>query len=79
MTPVLSRAAAALALALMSAPAALAQAETAEAVLDQMAALGVEVEGLVLTEDQVLRIESVLDGTDGDEAKVAEIEKILAE
>lgn len=80
MRRVLSRAAAGLlALGLIAgAPVVtMAQVQTAEAVLDQMAALGMKTEGLVLTEDQVLQIESILNGTDDDSAKVAAINELL--
>lgn len=68
--------AAALALALAAAPV-FAQQQTADAVMDGMAAIGMNVEGLVLTEEQVLQIEAILNGTGEESEKVAQINALL--
>ena len=72
--------AAALGLALFSAAPVItfAQQQTADAVMDGMEALGMKTEGLVLTEEQVLQVEAVLNGSDDESAKVAKINELLS-
>lgn len=70
--------AAALSAALLAAGPMLAQTQTADAVLTGMSALGINVDGLVLTEDQVLQVEAILNDAGQDDAsKVAAIDTLL--
>lgn len=57
--------------------ATFAQQQTADAVMDGMEALGMKTDGLVLTEEQVLQIEAVLNGTEQDSMKVSKIDEII--
>jgi len=72
-----SASAALLAITLLGGAPAFAQDQTADAVMTGMAELGMEVEGLVLTEEQVLEIQAVLNDTIDDTAKVTAIETLL--
>lgn len=69
--------AAALSAALLAGAPAFSQEQTADAVMTGMSELGINVEGLVLTEDQVLQVQTILNGTDGDADKVAKINTLL--
>jgi hypothetical protein len=69
--------AAALSAALLVGSPAFAQEQTADAVMTGMSELGINVEGLVLTEEQVLQVEAILNGTDADAEKVAQINQLL--
>ncbi len=69
--------AAMLSLALVAGVPAVAQEQTADAVMTGMAELGMDTEGLVLTEDQVLQIQTILNGTNDDNEKVDEINQLL--
>lgn len=69
--------AAALSAALLVGAPTFAQTQTADAVLTGIAELGIPTEGLVLTEDQVLEVEAILNGTEGDADKVAKINTLL--
>lgn len=71
--------AAALGAALLAAApvATFAQQQTADAVMDGMAAIGIKTDGLVLTEEQVLEIEAVLNTEVDQSEKVAKINEIL--
>jgi hypothetical protein len=68
--------AAALSAVLAGAPA-LAQTQTADAVMDQMAELGIETEGLMLTEEQVLQVEAILNEASDPSDKVSRINELL--
>ena len=70
--------AAAVSLALLSGAPAFAQAQTADAVMTGMSELGINTEGLVLTEEQVLQVEAVLnDAGQTPEEKTAAINTLL--
>lgn len=57
---------------------ATAQEQTADAVMTELAELGMETDGLVLTEEQVLSIQAILSDASYDEAeKVAQIEAMV--
>lgn len=67
-----------LSIALLGGAPAFSQEQTADAVMTGMAELGMEVEGLVLSEEQVLEIQAVLNDTIDDTEKVTAIEALLA-
>jgi hypothetical protein len=69
---------AALLTAALSLPA-LAQVQLAEEVATKLSELGFQVDGLVLTEEQVMQIENVVNSTDEEDAKKEQINQILAE
>jgi hypothetical protein len=70
--------AAALSFALLAGAPVVAQTQTADAVMAGMAQLGMDTEGLVLTEEQVLQVEAILnDAGPDDSAKVAQINQLL--
>ena len=70
--------AAALAFALVAGAPVIAQEQTAEAAIAGMSQLGMNVDGLVLTNDQVLQITSILNDEGSDpEEKVARINELL--
>ncbi len=78
MKPILTSASAlALALALLAGAPAVAQEQTADAVMTGMTQLGMDTEGMVLTEEQVLQVQAVLSTTDDDRIKVDRIEELL--
>lgn len=79
MTRFLSAAsAAALSLALLAGAPLVAQEQTADAVMAEMAELGIDTEGMVLTEEQVLQIQAILsEGSEEEETKVSRIEELL--
>lgn len=67
-----------LSVALLAGAPAFAQTQTADAVLTGMAQLGMHTEDLVLTEDQVLQVQAILnDAAQGDADKVAAINALL--
>jgi hypothetical protein len=66
-----------MALALLAGSPVGAQQQTADAVMDGMAQLGIETEGLVLTEEQVLQVETILNGTGEESEKVSQINQLL--
>jgi len=75
---ILAAAAATVSFGMLAAPV-FAQTQTAEATISSMSELGMNVEGLVLTEEQVLQIQAVLnDASQDDTEKVAAIEALLA-
>lgn len=68
----------ALSFALLTGAPVVAQEQTADAVMTGMSELGMDVEGMVLTEEQVLQIQAILnEGSEEDETKVARIEELL--
>ena len=69
--------AAALSLALMSAPAFAQEQQLSDSAAAGMAALGIDTTGLVVTADQAAQIENVLGSTDADSIKKAHIEEIV--
>ncbi len=70
--------AAALSVALLSGAPTFAQTQTADAVMTGMSELGMNVEGLVLTEEQVLQVEAILnDAGQTPEDKTAAINALL--
>ncbi len=70
--------AAALSLALLAGAPLVAQEQTADAVMTGMAELGMDVEGMVLTEEQVLQIQAILsEGSEEETTKVDRIEELL--
>lgn len=69
--------AATVSLALLAGAGLYAQEQTADAVLTGMTELGIETEGLVLTEQQVLEIQAILNDTEDDASKVTAIEALL--
>ncbi len=74
----LSAAAIALSIALLTGAPVAAQQQTADAVMTEMTTLGMDTEGMVLTEEQVLQIQAVLnDASNDDEEKVTQIEEML--
>ena len=69
----------ALSFALLAGAPVAAQEQTADAVMSEMATLGMDTEGMVLTEEQVLQIQAVLnDAGNDDEEKVEQIEMLIA-
>ena len=70
-------AAAVLSAALLVSAPSFAQTQTADAVMTGMSELGINTEGMVLTEEQVLQVEAILSGTDPDADKVAQINQLL--
>lgn len=68
-----------LALALLAGAPALAQEQTAAEVMTELEQMGIDTDGLVLTEDEVLQIDLILSGTDTDVVKKAEIEALMAD
>ena len=69
----------ALSFALLAGAPVAAQEQTADAVMSEMATLGMDTEGMVLTEEQVLQIQAVLnDAGNDDEETVAQIEMLIA-
>jgi hypothetical protein len=71
--------AAALAVSLAAHTPALAQAQLSEEVTAKVTGLGIDLTDVVLTEEDVLEIENVLNGTDDDATKTMAIEEIVAE
>jgi hypothetical protein len=71
--------AAALAVSLAALTPALAQAQLSEEVTAKVTGLGIDLTDVVLTEEDVLEIENVLNGTDDDATKTMAIEEIVAE
>jgi hypothetical protein len=71
--------AAALAVSLAALTPALAQAQLSEEVTAKVTGLGIDLTDVVLTEEDVLEIENVLNGTDDDATKTMAIEAIVAE
>lgn len=72
--------AAALSMALLSGAPALAQdQQTIDAVMAGMAELGFDTAGMELSEDQVLRIQAILNEASDDSAKTSQIETVVAE
>ena len=70
--------AAALAVALVAGAPSFAQTQTADAVLTGIAELGINTDGLVLTEEQVLEVQTILnDASQDDAAKVTAINTLL--
>lgn len=70
--------AAALAFALLAGAPVAAQEQTADAVMSELAQLGIDTEGMVLTEEQVLQLTAILnDAGPGDEEKVMRINELL--
>ena len=68
----------ALSFALLAAAPVAAQEQTADAVMNGMTQLGMDVEGLVLTEEQVLQIQAILnEGSEEDQNKVDRINELL--
>ncbi len=63
-------------LTLLAGAPASAQAQLAAEVMDQLAALDLDPTGWVLTEEQVLQIENVLNSTESDDTKVDQIKEI---
>jgi hypothetical protein len=57
---------------------AFAQVQLAEEVITKLTELGFDMTDVVVTEEQVLQLEGVLNGTDPADVQKAEIEKILA-
>jgi len=74
---IVAASAAALSAALLVGAPTFAQTQTADAVLTGIAELGIPTEGLVLTEEQVLQVQTILNGADGNEDKVAKINTLL--
>jgi len=70
--------AAVLSLSLLAGPA-LSQVQLAAEVLEKLTMLGFDMTDVVVTEEQVLELENVLNSTDEDDAKKMQIEEILAE
>jgi hypothetical protein len=71
--------AAAFAMSLAALTPALAQAQLSEEVTAKVTGLGIDLTDVVLTEEDVLEIENVLNGTDDDATKTMAIEEIVAE
>ena len=69
--------AAALSLALISAPAFAQEQQLSDSATAGMAALGMDTTGVVVTADQAAQIENVLGSTDTDSIKKAHIEEII--
>ena len=68
----------ALSFALLAGVPAGAQEQTADAVMNEMSELGMDVEGMVLTEEQVLQIQAILgEGSEEDTTKVDRINELL--
>jgi hypothetical protein len=70
--------AAALSLGLLAAGPALAQVQLAEEVEAKLTMLGIDTT-MIVTEEQLLEIEGVLNGTDTDDTKTEAINVILAQ
>ena len=70
-------AAGATALVLLAGTPVGAQQQTADAVMDGMEQLGIETDGLVMTEEQVLQVETILNGTGEESEKVLQINQLL--
>ena len=69
--------AAALSVALMSAPAMSQEQQLSDSAHAGMAALGIDTTGVMVTADQAAQIENVLGSTDDDSIKKAHIEEII--
>ena len=70
--------AAALSAALLAGAPTFAQDQTADAAMTGMSQLGINTDGLMLTEDQVLQVTSILNDASRDETeKVAAINELL--
>ena len=80
MRKVISAASAAvLSLGLLVATPGLAQVELGQSVVNGLTELGIDPEGWVLTEEQVLQLENVLNSDDSEDEKRAQIEAIVGE
>jgi hypothetical protein len=73
----LAASASALSLTLLAGAPSFAQTRTAEQVLLTMSGLGIETEGLVLTEEQVRQVELILETNDDDPEKITRIKALL--
>jgi hypothetical protein len=72
--------AAALSLIMLAAAPVGAQEQTADAVMAELAELGIDTDGMALTDEQVLAVQAVLsDAGTRESDKVAQIETLLAE
>lgn len=68
----------ALSVALLAGAPAFAQEQTADAVMTGMSQLGIETDGLTLTDDQVLQVNTILsDASRDDTEKVSAINELL--
>lgn len=76
---VLAASAAALSISLMAGVPAWSQAELAAEAMEKATMLGVDLTDVVLTEEQVLEIENVLNSDDEDASKTEMINQIIAE